>query len=161
MQARAQELEATGLVRAWRAGGESARAALVERVHANVRALVAQAQRSFPGMAGEATAAAPEAVHRMLDAHPACADRPDFFRATAQATRQVLVAAARRVADPRGTAPIERARVHIASAGADADPLRIEATLHDLQRTDARRAEAGIDQDLRLARAWLDSVPTA
>lgn len=184
MQARVQELEATGLARAWRAGGESARAALGERVHANVRALVAQAQRSFPGVAGEATSLAPAAVRRMLDALPAGADHLDFFRATAQATRQVLVAAARRVADPRGTAPIERARVHIASAGADADLLRIDAALRDLQCTDARRAEvfelvhfgrfglhelaqalqrseADIDHDLRLVRAWLGSVPTA
>lgn len=181
MQARVQELEATGLARAWRAGGESARAALGERVHANVRALVAQAQRSFPGVAGEATSLAPAAVRRMLDALPAGADHLDFFRATAQTTRQILVEAARRrLADARGEGPVERA----ACAGADADLLRIDAALRDLQCTDARRAEvfelvhfgrfglhelaqalqrseADIDHDLRLVRAWLGSVPTA
>ncbi|KAB2898349.1 MAG: hypothetical protein F9K31_10100 [Dokdonella sp.] len=187
MQARVQELEATGLARAWRAGGESARAALGERVHANVRALVAQAQRSFPGVAGEATSLAPAAVRRMLDALPAGADHLDFFRATAQTTRQILVEAARRrLADARGEGPVERARApaHAARAGADADLLRIDAALRDLQCTDARRAEvfelvhfgrfglhelaqalqrseADIDHDLRLVRAWLGSVPTA
>ncbi|MBX3690983.1 hypothetical protein [Dokdonella sp.] len=88
MQARVQELEATGLARAWRAGGGSAHVTPVERVHANVRALVAQAQRSFPGRAGEATSLAPEAVRRMHDAVPACADHLDFFRATAQALQR-------------------------------------------------------------------------
>lgn len=174
--------EVTRLIVAWRGGDSEARTALVERVYANVRAIAAQSLRQMPGATLSATDLAHEALIRLLGANADWNDRRHFFHVAAQATRQILVDAARqRLAGKRGGGA-ERveldAALDVACSGDDAELLRIDDALRDLQQADARRAqmielvyfgglnraevaatlavsEGTVDRDLRLARAWL------
>lgn len=177
--------EVTRLIAAWREGDASAREALVERVYANVRAIAAQSLRQMPGATLGATDLAHEALIRLLGTDADWNDRRHFFHVAAQATRQILVDAARqRLAAKRGGGA-ERVDLDlagdVAARGDDAELVRIDEALHDLQRADARRAqmielvyfgglsrvevaqtlqvsEGTVDRDLRLARAWLRSA---
>ena len=174
--------DVTRLIAAWRDGDSGARAALVERVYANVRAIAAQSLRQMPGATLSATDLAHEALIRLLGANADWNDRRHFFHVAAQATRQILVDAARqRLAAKRGGGA-ERveldAALDVAGSGDDAELLRIDDALRDLQQADTRRAqmielvyfgglnraevaatlavsEGTVDRDLRLARAWL------
>jgi RNA polymerase sigma-70 factor, ECF subfamily len=177
--------EVTRLIAAWRGGDADAREALVERVYANVRAIAAQSLRQMPGATLSATDLAHEALIRLLGAHAEWNDRRHFFHVAAQATRQILVDAARqRLAAKRGGG-VERVELdhagEIAANDDDADLVRIDDALRDLQQADSRRAqmielvyfgglsrfevaqalqvsEGTVDRDLRLARAWLRSA---
>jgi RNA polymerase sigma-70 factor, ECF subfamily len=172
----------TGLLRAWRGGDDEAREALIALVYDNVRAIAAQSLRRMPGATLTPTDLAHEALLRLLQADASWEDRSHFFHVVAQATRQVLVdAARRRLADKRGGGGklVELdAADDVASADSDSDLLRVDTALSDLARSDARHAqvveliyfgglsreevasalqvsEATIDRDLRFARAWL------
>jgi RNA polymerase sigma factor (TIGR02999 family) len=174
--------EVTRLIAAWRGGDAEAREALVERVYANVRAIAAQSLRQMPGATLSPTDLAHEALIRLLGANADWNDRRHFFHVAAQATRQILVDAARhRLAVKRG-AGAERVELDSAQDFADPDHdselLRIDDALRDLQQADKRRSqmielvyfgglsraevaltlqvsEGTVDRDLRLARAWL------
>jgi len=176
------EHDVTRLIAAWRDGDEGAREALVERVYANVRAIAAQSLRQMPGATLSATDLAHEALIRLLGADAAWSDRRHFFHVAAQATRQILVDAARqRLAGKRGGGAEKvdlDAALGVAANDGDAQLVRVDDALRDLSQTDARRAqivelvyfgglsrlevaqtlqvsEGTVDRDLRLARAWL------
>jgi RNA polymerase sigma-70 factor (ECF subfamily) len=176
------EHEVTRLIAAWRGGDEAAREQLIERVYLNVRAIAAQSLRRMPNATLSATDLAHEALIRMLGAHAEWENRKHFFHVAAQATRQVLVDAARkRLSDKRGGG-VERIvlddMLGVSSSESDAQFLQIDDALRDLASTDTRRAqmielvyfgglsraevaetlavsEGTVDRDLRLARAWL------
>lgn len=176
------EHDITHLIAAWHKGDAAAREALIERVYANVRAIAAQSLRQMPCATLSATDIAHEALIRLLGSDADWENRRHFFRVAAQATRQVLVDAARhRLAAKRGggaeRVELDSAR-NVTSNDSDADLIRIDSALQDLGATDARRAtmiemvyfgglsrvevaaaldvsEGTVDRDLRLARAWL------
>lgn len=176
------EHEVTRLIVAWRGGDDAAREQLIERVYLNVRAIAAQSLRRMPTATLSATDIAHEALIRMLGTHADWENRKHFFHVAAQATRQVLVDAARkRLSDKRGGGA-ERVvldeMLGISSSDNDAQFLQIDDALRDLASTDLRRAqtielvyfgglsraevaetlavsEGTVDRDLRLARAWL------
>ena len=177
--------DVTRLIAAWRGGDAAARTALVERVYANVRAIAAQSRRRTPGATLGTTELAHEALIRLLGADADWRDRRHFFHVAAQATRQVLVdAARRRLADKRGGGAEHvglEAASGVADAQADVGLVQLDEALRDLHQSDARRAqvvelvyfgglnraevaasmelsETTIDNDLRLARAWLRSA---
>ncbi|MFC4819986.1 ECF-type sigma factor [Dokdonella ginsengisoli] len=178
----------TRLLAAWRGGDGEAREALMQRVYANVRAIAAQSLRNMPGATLSATDLAHEALLRLLGSELDWADRRHFFHVAAQATRQVLVdAARRRLADKRG-GDVQRVELDeaksLATPESDAQLLRIDEALRDLAANDSRRAqtieliyfggltrpevaaaldvsEGTVDRDLRLARAWLKTALTA
>lgn len=175
----------TRLLAAWRCGDEAAREALMRQVYANVRAIAAQSLRQMPGATLSATDLAHEALLRLLGSDLAWHDRRHFFHVAAQATRQVLVdAARRRLADKRGgcatRVELDDA-LDVATPDSDAQMLRVDAALRDLAANDERRArmvelvyfgglnrsevaaaldvsEGTVDRDLRLARAWLKTA---
>jgi RNA polymerase sigma factor (TIGR02999 family) len=181
----AADHDVTRLIAAWRGGDEHAREALVERVYANVRAIAAQSLRQMPGATLSATDLAHEALIRLLGADAAWTDRRHFFHVAAQATRQILVDAARqRLASKRGggAEKVELdAALGVAANDGDSELVRVDDALRDLSHSDARRAqvielvyfgglsrvevasalevsEGTVDRDLRLARAWLRSA---
>jgi RNA polymerase sigma-70 factor, ECF subfamily len=174
----------TQLLRAWEAGDGDARDSVMNLVYDHVRAIAANSLRSAPpGATLTPTEIAHEALLRILGSDAGWQDRRHFFHVVAQATRQILVdAARRRHADKRGGAAeridIADAAEQLASPDADAQLLRVDAALAELGRTDLRRArtvelvyfggfsraeiaatlavsEGTVDRDLRLARAWL------
>lgn len=184
----ADDHDLTQLILAWRGGDEAARAALVERVYANVRAIAAQSLRQTPGATFSTTEVAHEALLRLLGADADWQDRRHFFHVAAQATRQVLVdAARRRLAGKRGGGAehVElEAALSVPDPQTDANLVQLDDALRELLQFDARRAqiveliyfggfsraeaaacldlsEATIDHDLRLARAWLRSALAA
>ncbi len=157
----------------------------MQQVYANVRAIAARSLRAMPGATLNATDLAHEALLRLLGSEVDWADRQHFFGVAAQATRQVLIDAARkRLSDKRGGhAP----RVALDDAGQIASPenderlLRIDEALSGLAVDNPRRAqmiemvyfggfnrteiaaalgvsETTVDRDLRLARAWLKAA---
>lgn len=172
----------TRLLAAWREGDEQAREALMQRVYVNVRAIAAQSLRAMPAATLSATDLAHEALLRLLGSELDWNDRQHFYRVAAQATRQVLVDAARkRLTEKRG-GDVERVQLDEAAAvstpDSDAELLRVDEALRDLAASDTRRAqvielvyfgglsrlevasaldvsEGTVDRDLRLARAWL------
>lgn len=178
----------TVLLAGWRDGDMLAREALMQRVYANVHVIAAHSLRAMPSATLSATDLAHEALLRLLGNEPDCADRHHFFRIATQATRQVLIDAARkRLTDKRGgdqsRAEFDEAS-SIATPDSDAQLLRIDDALRDLAEHNARRAqmiemvyfgglsrteiaaglevsEGTVDRDLRLARAWLKTVLTA
>lgn len=180
--------EITRLLVAWRGGDDGARELLMQRVYANVRAIAAQSLRNMPGATLSATDLAHEALLRLLGSELDWADRRHFFHVAAQATRQVLVdAARRRLADKRG-GDVQRVEldeaIALATPESDAQLLRIDEALRDLAAADSRRAqtielvyfgglsrpevaaaldvsEGTVDRDLRLARAWLKTALSA
>lgn len=179
------EHDVTQLIAAWREGDTDAREALVQRVYANVRAIAAQSLRNSPAATLSTTDLAHEALLRLLGADASWQDRRHLFHVAAQATRQVLVdAARRRLSDKRGAGAEHvalDAALDLSDPGADANLIQLDDALRDLQHNDARRAqiveliyfggldrrevaaslqvsETTVDRDLRLARAWLRSA---
>jgi len=175
----------TRLIAAWRDGDVEAREALMQRVYANVRAIAAQSLRRMPCGTLSPTDLAHEALLRLLGADLRWTDRRHFFHVAAQATRQVLVDAARkRLADKRGgdVPHVDLdAALTVAAPESDATLVRVDAALRDLALHDVRRAqtidlvyfggfnrtevaaaldvsEGTVDRDLRLARAWLKTA---
>ncbi len=174
--------DVTRLLRAWQGGDAVARESLMELVYAKVRAIAAQSLRRAPGASLTPTELAHEALMRLLDAEASWEDRKHFFHVIAQATRQVLVdAARRRLADKRGggidPVSLEHANV-VPATGNDGDILRVSEALDELAASDPRRARVieltyfggfdrtevaaaldvsvpTVDRDLRFARAWL------
>jgi len=177
--------DVTRLIEAWRGGDDGAREQLIDRVYVNVRAIAAQSLRRMPNATLSATDLAHEALIRMLGASADWENRKHFFHVAAQATRQVLVdAARRRLSDKRGGGA-ERIVLDdvlgLSSGDSDAELLRIDDALRDLASADVRRArmielvyfgglsraevaetlsvsEGTVDRDLRLARAWLKAA---
>lgn len=175
----------TELIAAWHAGDAGARDALIECAYANVRAIAAQSLRRMPGATLSTTDLAHEALLRILGADASWADRRHFFHVVAQATRQLLVdAARRRLAGKRGAGAVhvelDETRLP-ASPQTDAALLQLDEALAELARTDPRPARAielvyfggltrgevarhlgisaaTVDRDLRTARAWLRSA---
>ena len=178
----------TGLLSDWRRGDPIALDALMQHVYANVRSIAAQSLRALPGATLSATDLAHEALLRLLGSDMDCVDRQHFFRVATQATRQVLIDAARkRLAGKRGGNP---PRVALDEAHAVTSPendellLRIDDALRDLAVHNTRhaqmiemvyfgglsRSEIGaalglsdttVDRDLRVARAWLKAALAA
>ncbi|HET8898809.1 MAG TPA: ECF-type sigma factor [Rhodanobacteraceae bacterium] len=178
----------TLLLAKWRQGDPRALDALMQHVYANVRAIAARSLRAMPAATLSATDLAHEALLRLLGGQADCVDRRHFFCVAAQATRQVLIDAARkRLAGKRGGgAPhvaLDEAHA-VASPENDALLLRIDEAITELATHNARRArmiemvyfgglsraevaaalglsDASVDRDLRLARAWLKTALAA
>ena len=176
------EPDITVLLADWRQGDAAACEALMQRVYANVHAIASRSLRSMPGATLSATDLAHEALVRLLGNEPDCVDRHHFFRIATQATRQVLIDAARkRLADKRGggepQVELDQAR-SLPSHDSDEHLLRVDDALRDLATHNTRHAqmvemvyfgglsrsdvaaslavsEGTVDRDLRLARAWL------
>ncbi len=172
----------TQLIASWRAGDEGAREALMTLVYANVRAIAGQSLRQMPGATLSATDLAHEALIRMLGTDAPWESRKHFYRVVAQATRQVLVDAARkRMSLKRGSGAehVELdAALDLGIQQSDSTLMRLDVALNDLSDCHLRRAqmielvyfgglsrnevaatldvsEGTVDRDLRLARAWL------
>ncbi len=181
----ASDHDITRLLNAWRGGDVQAREALMQRVYANVRAIAMQSLRNMPGATLSATDLAHEALLKLLGSNLDWADRRHFYHVAAQATRQVLVDAARkRLADKRGAGAehVEiDAAIDLAANAGDDQLVRIDEALSELALNDQRRAqtielvyfgglsrpevaaalavsEGTVDRDLRLARAWLKTA---
>lgn len=181
----ASDHDITRLLVAWRGGDVQAREALMQRVYANVRAIAMQSLRNMPGATLSATDLAHEALLKLLGSNLDWADRRHFYHVAAQATRQVLVDAARkRLADKRGAGAehVEiDAAIDLAANAGDDQLVRIDEALSELALNDQRRAqtielvyfgglsrpevaaalavsEGTVDRDLRLARAWLKTA---
>jgi RNA polymerase sigma factor (TIGR02999 family) len=105
----------------------------------------------------------------MLGADADWADRRHFYNVVAQATRQILVdAARRRLRDKRGggAVPLSLSAADGVACEEDATLLRLHEALEALARQDGRRAQAleltyfaGLDRE-QVARALCVSVPT-
>lgn len=174
--------DVTHLIASWRAGDEDARAALMSLVYANVRAIARQSLRNMPGATLGATDLAHEALLRMLGSDAPWENRKHFYHVVAQATRQVLVDAARkRLSLKRGSGAEHLgldAALNLGFEQSDSTLMRLDNALNDLSGNHARRAqmielvyfgglnreevaatlevsEGTVDRDLRLARAWL------
>lgn len=174
--------DVTRLIACWREGDAAARSALMDMVYANVRAIAGQSLRQMPAPTLSATDVAHEALLRILGADASWESRRHFYHVVAQATRQVLVdAARRRMADKRGSGAehVElNAALNLGAGQSDSALVRLDAALEELAQAHARRAqmielvyfgglnrnevaatlavsEGTVDRDLRLARAWL------
>jgi RNA polymerase sigma-70 factor, ECF subfamily len=177
--------DVTQLIAAWRAGDGDARAELMSLVYRNVRAIAGQSLRQMPGSTLGATDLAHEALLRLLGTDAPWESRKHFYHVVAQATRQVLVdAARRRMAAKRGSGAehvgIDSA-LEVGIEQSDSTLMHLDAALNELAEVHARRAqmielvyfgglnrdevaaaldvsEGTVDRDLRLARAWLRSA---
>jgi RNA polymerase sigma-70 factor, ECF subfamily len=174
--------DVTQLIAAWRGGDGDARAALMSLVYRNVRAIAGQSLRQMPGGTLGATDLAHEALLRLLGSDAPWESRKHFYHVVAQATRQVLVdAARRRMAAKRGSGAehVEiEAALELGDETSDATLMHLDAALDELAASHARRAqvielvyfgglnrdevaaaldvsEGTVDRDLRLTRAWL------
>jgi RNA polymerase sigma-70 factor, ECF subfamily len=171
----------TRLLRQWQGGDASARERLIEAVYTQVRAIAGRSARALPGGSLSATELAHEALLRLLDADASWEDRRHFFNVVAQATRQVLVdAARRRLRDKRGggAVAISLSAADNLACEEDATLLRLHEALAALAQQDARRAQVleltyfgglsredvaralevsvpTVDRDLRFGRAWV------
>jgi RNA polymerase sigma factor (TIGR02999 family) len=173
--------EITRLLRRWQGGESDAREALVAAVYEQVRAIARRTVSANPGATLSATDLAHEALIRMLGADADWADRRHFYNVVAQATRQILVdAARRRLRDKRGggALPVSLSAADQVAAAGDEDLVRIDEALGQLAAQDPRRAQVieltyfggldrgevaaslgvsvpTVDRDLRFGRAWL------
>jgi RNA polymerase sigma factor (TIGR02999 family) len=179
-------IEITRLLRQWQGGDLDARERLVEAVYTQVRAIAGRAVRANPGATLGATDLAHEALARLIGAEATWEDRRHFFNVVAQATRQILVdAARRRMRDKRGggavavslSAADQQAQVE------DEDLLRLHEALEQLADRDPRKAQVleltyfggldreevartlelsvpTVDRDLRFGKAWLKRALT-
>lgn len=162
-------VEITQLLRRWQGGDLVARERLVEAVYAQVRAIAGRTVRANPGATLGATELAHEALARLLGAEASWEDRRHFFNVVAQATRQILVdAARRRLRDKRGggVVPVSLSAADEQAQVEDEDLLRLHEALEQLAARDPRRAQVieltyfgGLDRE-ELARTLEVSVPT-
>jgi RNA polymerase sigma factor (TIGR02999 family) len=174
-------VEITRLLRQWEAGDLDARERVVEAVYAQVRAIAGGIVRANPGATLCATELAHEALARLLGGEATWENRRHFFHVVAQATRQILVdAARRRLAGKRGggLAPLALDEAREQAAAEDEDLVRLHEALARLAARDERKARmleltyfAGVeredlarlmdvsvstvDRDLRLGKAFL------
>jgi len=176
------EHDVTRLIACWRAGEEGAQSALMTLVYNRVRAIAGQSLRQTPGASLGATDLAHEALLRLLGSNAPWENRKHFFHVVAQATRQVLVDAARkRMAAKRG-GDVEHLELELAfnvvGEQGDSTLMRLDSALSELAETHPRRtqmielvyfggldrreialaldvSEGTVDRDLRLAKAWL------
>ncbi|MEP6882240.1 MAG: ECF-type sigma factor [Dokdonella sp.] len=174
--------DVTQLIASWRAGDVDAREALMSLVYANVRAIARQSLRHTPGATLGATDLAHEALLRLLGSNAPWESRKHFYHVVAQATRQVLVDAARkRTSHKRGNGAEHvdlDAALNLGTQQSDSTLMRLDGALNELAENHGRRAqmielvyfggldrsevaatldvsEGTVDRDLRLARAWL------
>jgi RNA polymerase sigma-70 factor, ECF subfamily len=179
--------EITQLLRRWQGGDAQAREHLVEAVYHQVRAIAQKALRGAVGATLTPTELAHEALLRLLGAEASWEDRKHFYNVIAQATRQVLVDAARRRARQKHgeNAPSlslsAAADVAIDAQREDAMLLNLNNALELFSKADPRRAQvielsyfagldraqtaelldcslATVDRDLRFGKAWLKNA---
>lgn len=174
-------IEITQLLRRWQGGDLVARERLVEAVYTQVRAIAGRSVRSNPGGSLGATELAHEALMRLLGGDAAWEDRRHFFNVVAQATRQILVdAARRRMRDKRGggAEAVSLSAADDVAQAEDEDLLRLHAALQELEGCEPRKAQVleltyfggleredvaraleisvpTVDRDLRFGKAWL------
>lgn len=171
----------TQLLRRWQDGDAAAREQLVEVVYQQVRSIARGAIRAHPGATLAPTDLAHEALLRLLGEHAPWQDRRHFYNVVAQATRQILVdAARRRKRDKRGGGVVaERlSAAHDVAMTEDDNLLLVNEAIEQLSVRDARSAQIieltyfgglerdeiatalgvsipTVDRDLRYGRAWL------
>lgn len=179
--------EITQLLRRWQGGDVQAREHLVEAVYHQVRSIAQQALRRANGATLTPTELAHEALLRLLGANASWEDRKHFYNVIAQATRQVLVDAARRRARYKhgeNAPPLSLSAasdVAIQEQREDATLLNLNEALERFSKADPRRARvielsyfanldreqiaellecsvATIDRDLRFGKAWLKNT---
>jgi RNA polymerase sigma-70 factor, ECF subfamily len=175
------QAELTQLLLAWRDGEQTARAELIGLVYERVHRIAASVLRHAPGASLSATELSNESLLRLMSAVPDFVNRQHFFNLIAQASRQILVDAARkRLSEKRGgnvaQMPFsdlpEDALIH------DQNLLKIDTAIAELQKLSPRQAEVvqmayfggftqqeiadslqmslgTIERDLRFAKAWL------
>lgn len=162
-------VEITQLLRRWQDGDLVARERLVEAVYAQVRAIAGRTVRANPGATMGATELAHEALARLLGGEATWENRRHFFNVVAQATRQILVdAARRRLRDKRGggAMAVSLSAADEQAQAEDEDLLRLHEALEQLAARDPRKAQVleltyfgGLERE-ELARALEVSVPT-
>jgi len=180
--AESSEHEVTRLINRWRAGEEDARVTLMDLVYSRVRAIAGQSLRHTPAATLSATELAHEALMRMLGGDAPWENRKHFFNVVAQATRQVLVDAARKRSAGKRGGNVDRvdiaAALNVSGGKDDATLLQLDSALTELGRSNPRQvkmielvyfggldrcevaaslgvSEGTVDRDLRLAKAWL------
>lgn len=171
----------TQLLKQWQDGDETAQARLIEVVYDQVRAIARGALRSNPGGTLSPTDLAHEALLRLLGEDASWENRRHFYNVVAQATRQILVDAARRRSrDKRGGGAAHESlnAAHEVAMPEDDTLLRVNEAIEQLHLRDKRSAQIieltyfgglerdemaamlgisvpTIDRDLRFGRAWL------
>jgi RNA polymerase sigma factor (TIGR02999 family) len=140
--------DVTRLLGEWRKGSADAEAALMERVHRELRVLAAAyMRRERGGVTLEPTAVVHEAYLRLLPQRSvAWANRAHFFSIAARMMRRVLVDRARRrravKRDGLASGSVSISRVAAARGGADpVDVLDLHEALTALEAIDPRQAE--------------------
>lgn len=162
-------IEITHLLRRWQGGDLAARERLVEAVYAQVRAIAGRSVRANPGATLGATELAHEAFMRLLGGSAPWEDRRHFFNVVAQATRQILVdAARRRMRDKHGggAVAVSLSAADEVARDEDDDLLRLHEALDQLASREPRKAQVveltyfgGLERE-EVARALEVSVPT-
>lgn len=163
------QIDITQLLRQWQGGDLGAREKVVEAVYAQVRAIAGRTVRANPGATLGATELAHEALVRLLGNEATWENRRHFFHVVAQATRQILVdAARRRLRDKRGggALAVSLSAADEMAQAEDEDLLRLHEALEQLAARDPRKAQVleltyfgGLDRE-EIARALEVSVPT-
>jgi RNA polymerase sigma factor (TIGR02999 family) len=174
-------VEITRLLRQWEAGDLAAREQVVAAVYAQVRAIAGGSVRANPGATLEPTELAHEALARLLGSEASWENRRHFFNVVAQATRQILVDAARRRLSGKrgaGAVPVGLEAAEAEATSEDEDLVRLHEALERLAARDARKAQvleltyfggldredlarmlavsvSTVDRDLRLGKAFL------
>jgi len=159
----------TRLLRQWQDGDLDARERLLEAVYVQVRAIAGRTVRANPGATLGVTELAHEAIARLLGADASWENRRHFFNVVAQATRQVVVdAARRRLRDKRGggAVALSLSAADEQAQAEDEDLLRLHEALEQLAACEPRKSRAlelayfgGLDRE-EIARALGVSVPT-
>lgn len=183
--AESEHHDVTRLINLWRSGAQEARSELMVLVYNRVRAIAGNSLRQTPGATLSATDLAHEALLRMLGSDAPWENRKHFFNVVAQATRQVLVDAARRRMSGKRGGDIDRvefeAALNVSGEQGDERLLQLDSALADLVTTHPRQvqiielvyfggldrravaesleiSEGTVDRDLRLAKAWLRNL---
>jgi RNA polymerase sigma-70 factor, ECF subfamily len=177
----ANQAALTQLLLAWRDGEHAARAELIDLVYARVHRIAVSVLRHAPGASLSATELSNESLLRLMAAVPDFINRQHFFNLIAQASRQILVDAARkRLSEKRGgnLEQMPLADVPIEALIHDQNLLKIDSAIADLQKLSPRQADViqmayfggftqqeiadnlqlslgTIERDLRFAKAWL------
>jgi RNA polymerase sigma-70 factor, ECF subfamily len=177
----ADQAELTQLLLAWRDGENTARAELIELVYERVHRIAASVLRQAPGASLSATELSNESLLRLMAAVPDFVNRQHFFNLIAQASRQILVDAARRRLREKHGGKLEKMTLMDLPSDAlihDQNLLKIHAAIAELHQTNPRQADVvqmayfggftqqeiadnlqlslgSIERDLRFARAWL------
>lgn len=180
-QAVSDQTGLTQLLLAWRDGELSARAELIDLVYARVHRIAASVLRHAPGASLSATELSNESLLRLMAAVPDFVNRQHFFNLIAQASRQILVDAARKRLREKHGGKLEQVQLNDVPIEAlihDQNLLKINDAVAELQKLNPRQGDvvqmayfggftqqeiadnlqlslATIERDLRFARAWL------